>query len=97
MMARKRSTRPGKTIAIMACCRFRGHRDKVFDGTTGELECRAPYSAGGRLALAPIESESPHPFFQHSLLGSRPSRQSGIRIPPVRGAYAAVLDGPKYP
>jgi hypothetical protein len=28
----------------LACCRFRGHRDKVFNGT-GELECREGSSA----------------------------------------------------
>ncbi|MCO5083877.1 MAG: hypothetical protein M9955_19745 [Rhizobiaceae bacterium] len=28
----------------LACCRFRGHRDKVFDGT-GEWECREGSSA----------------------------------------------------
>ena len=31
-------------IDEVACCRFRGHRDKVFDGT-GELECRDGSSA----------------------------------------------------
>ncbi len=28
----------------VACCRFRGHRDKVFNGT-GELECKEGSSA----------------------------------------------------
>jgi hypothetical protein len=36
-------TLPG-VVAQVACCRFRGHRDKVFDGT-GELECREGSSA----------------------------------------------------
>ena len=31
-------------VRRLACCRFRGHRDKVFDGT-GEWECKEGSSA----------------------------------------------------
>ena len=36
--------RNAKGSNSLACCRFRGHRDKVFNGT-GELECREGSSA----------------------------------------------------
>lgn len=31
----KYSEEPDKKYPVVSCCRFRGHRDKVFDGTGG--------------------------------------------------------------
>ncbi|MER9237120.1 transposase [Mesorhizobium sp. M0622] len=41
----RRTVRTRETgFAEVACCRFRGHRDKVFNGT-GEWKCREGSSA----------------------------------------------------